>query len=106
MIVFRQIKSPLPHGWISGLHWYVEHHDDELDLDHPTGIAFVSSFPNIGPILDFLFVVDQYRKEGVGKALLQAVKRRWPKIHITDPISEGGAALLKSVEKTHADIPS
>lgn len=102
MILFRQLNDNIPNGWLSGLHWQVEHHDDDYDLSFPTGIAWISDFTPWKKqlvILDFLLIPDMYRREGIATEIVLACKERWPTIDLGEAISEEGEAFLNSLEE-------
>lgn len=103
MILFRQLNDNIPEDWVPGLHWQVEHHDDEYDMAFPTGIAWVSAHTPEGEepfvYLDFLLVPDMYRREGIATEIVKACKERWPTIDLGEAISEEGEAFLNSLEK-------
>lgn len=104
MFIFRQIVKDYPWNWVAGVRWFVEFHDDHKDMAFPLGIAFVSEhigtrseFP---PVLEFIFVVDQYRRRGIAKRLVKACQRRWSNLMLTPAISEEGEHLLRSLHRS------
>lgn len=107
MIVYRQILEGMPSDWMPGFHWYVEFHDDEHDMAFPLGIGFVTDPSEhnkaVPPFLDFVLVADQHRRKGVATAIVKACRCRWPKIALSDAISECGAQLLKSLTSERVD---
>lgn len=103
VILFRQIMGNKPCNWMDGMHWYVEYHAAHLDMPFPLGVAYVTVPPEQhrditgGPFIDFILVADQWRREGIASALVEACRRRWPDLWLTDAISESGAAFLRSM---------
>ena len=105
-IVFRSVGNGCGPACAPELYdyWYVEAYDFERSW--PIGIAFVadgtksSSAPEATPLLcfrlDYLFVIDEYRRQGVGTALLEAVKKRWPNMYL-DAATEKGERFLQRV---------
>ena len=98
MIVYRQIQEPLPPGWLPGGHWFIEYYAEDCESGHPMGVAFVTAKNRLA-FLDFIFVTDQRRRQGIGTELLLACRRRWPRIECGKGISAAGAGLLRSVSR-------
>lgn len=105
-IVFRQLRlvdGPLPIGWSSHLHWYVEAHDDDGLMSYPLGVAYVSAHPGMlqtlgcSALIDYIQVADHMRRKGVARTLIEACIARWPDIRTTEPISTGGEALIRAL---------
>lgn len=92
MIIFRPLKGTLPPYWKPDIHYQVEFWPDDIDTSRPYGIAYVSDF-GVDAYLDYVFVCDDLRRQGVATALLEAINQRWPGIIHTDPISPEGEAL-------------
>ena len=99
-ILFRPIINPRPPNWLP-IHWYIEYHDAEADLAFPLGVAYVTVYPRktLGPVLNFILVTDQYRRQGVDWQFIQACKQRWPDIWLTNAISSEGEALLRNADR-------
>lgn len=103
-IIFRQLNDNIPLGWVAGVRWIVEAYPGEpgdlVDLPFPMGQAWVSDYNphNNLTSLDFILTADQYRQQGVGKALYEAIKKRWPNVFVTDAISVSGERFLDRVE--------
>lgn len=101
-IVFRNVGNDCGPACGPELYdyWHVEAYDFERSW--PLGIAFVadgtksSSGTETAALLcfrlDYLFVIDEYRRQGVGTALLNAVKERWPSMCL-DAATEGDRAI-------------
>ena len=78
------------------MHWYIEYHDDQ-DHGFPDGMAFVTRAPDGGmTFVDFILVADMHRRKGVGTALVEAIRTRWPDAIFTDAISDDGEAFMAS----------
>lgn len=80
-----------------------DHTDAEGDMLFPVATAYLSDyrgFPHtgLGIMLSFILVPDQYRRLGYAKALILAIKERFPELTTTDAISPEGEALLDSLE--------
>lgn len=99
--VYREIEWALPENWEPNVHWFVEAYDARIDGSFPVGIAFCSIFPDEKEItVDFIFVVDHYRRQGVGRALIDAILRRWPNAKFTEnPITELGRKFLSGLAR-------
>ena len=100
--LFRPIYTPLPQGWRSG-HWQVEaHRSNGVEAWWaPVGIAWLNYVaPRImQPVVDYVLVADQFRRQGVAVRLLAAIFERWPDALLTDPISPAGARLVSAFER-------
>lgn len=104
MIVFRQINEEIPDEWVAGMHWYVEHHDDDWTLPYPTGMAFVLATPDEKMvIIEYLHVQERYRRCGVATILLGAIKEKWPNAKLTEAVTEDGEKFLAAFRKTHGE---
>ncbi len=98
-IIFRQLKENVPDSWLAGAHWVVEAYSETSDLPFPIGQAWVSDYQATNlTSLDFMLTADQYRQQGVGRALYKAIMERWPNIMVTDPISVSGTRFLDKME--------
>lgn len=101
MIAYRPICDGIPDHWERGAHWYVEHHDNLRRNYHPLGIAFVTAFPN-QVNLDAIFVLDQFRRLGIGAQLVRACRCRWPRILLSPAVAEFAA----HIDSKRVRIPS
>ena len=54
------------------------------------------------PYVDWLFVMDEYRRRGIGTALLGAVRERWPDVEF-DAVTEAGERFLASLGEEGRD---
>ncbi len=102
MIIFRRLDDNLPRDWMPGLHWQVEYHADNSDCSRPWGIAWVTAFePGAAfpPVLDYVIVCDDCRRHGIATEIVRACRKKWPRLVLTDAISQAGEAFLASVEK-------
>lgn len=82
--------------------WIVEALDETGWLNHPYAVAWLldySAVNGLDVVLTYVLVCDEYRKRGIGKALIMACFEKWPNLILTDPISEGGEALIASIER-------
>ena len=102
MIYFREANEPhLSASESSNVrYWHLEVYDDEAPNEgtmFPVGIAYVVEMPNRGAQLQFVFVADQWRRQGFGRQLVQAAKDRWPFLTWTSSMGVEGTALLNAV---------
>ena len=105
MITFQQCTENIPKNWVPGVHWRVECYADTGDLPFPVGTAWVSDYnPHQELVsLDFILVPDHMRRKGIARILMNAIKQRWPKIHVTDAISASGLSFLFAMEPWRVD---
>lgn len=98
MIYFREANQP--HLSTSESNdakfWHVECYNDDENCMFPVGVAYVIAMGNRAAQLQFILVADQWRRQGFGKQLLQAIKDRWPFLTWTSAMGPQGAALLES----------
>lgn len=101
-IIARQLVDNIPTGWVAGVRWVFEAYPDGIcNLPFPMAQAWVSDYtPHGQPLtsLDFILVADQYRQEGVARALYTHILERWPHIIVTDAISVSGQRFLERVQ--------
>jgi GNAT superfamily N-acetyltransferase len=97
--------QPRPPDWSAHVtYWQIEFHQDE-GPGVPVGLACVACFDFDRPIdrpvqyLYYVNVLDLFRRVGIGRALVHACRKRWPKLTLTDPVSPEGKALLQSVQR-------
>jgi hypothetical protein len=98
-IYFREVKEPhIQQNEDSLRYWHIEAYQVDVvcRLQFPIGIAYVAEVPSVTAQLQFIFVADQWRKHGVAKSLVSAVKLRWPGVVPTFAMDERGTALLSS----------
>lgn len=82
-ILFRHITDPVASWSVSGIRWAVEFWCN--GMAYPIGQAWVTVVPRQGdyylpPFVDWMSVDPEYRRMGVGTALLKAIKGRWPDV--------------------------
>lgn len=100
-VLFRQLNEPVPDNWVAGLRYQVEAHSLDFDLPFPIGLAWVMVPPPGGPLppgVEFVIVLDQFRRLGVATALIEAIENQWPNVWLTDAISDAGAGLIAALE--------
>jgi GNAT superfamily N-acetyltransferase len=109
-ILFRQMDNPVPDKWVAGLRWQIEAHLDGGERPHPIGLAWVSDPAPLPPgsgcrerarpaWLDFILVLEGYRRHGVATALVRACRERWPGLWLTPGITEDGWALKAGLRR-------
>jgi len=112
-ILFRRLTDPVPTTWELP-HWQAEYHEHFEGPGVPLGLAWITERPDhddegqpmepalAGPHLDYIEVLDGWRRLGIGKALLLACMRRWPDLRLSGPATGEGELLLKSIERESA----
>jgi hypothetical protein len=80
-IVFRKVKTVN----IVTI-WYVEAYSPGNEVT-PVGIACIAQVKETA-LLSFIFVAEHWRCEGYGKAMIQAIKGRWPHLQLSSPIDK------------------
>jgi len=93
-ILFRCLIDPVASWSLPGIRWAVEYWLAEMA--YPVGQAWVHVTP-YGPFLDWLYVMDDHRRAGIGTALLEAVHARWPDV-VCVAVTEAGERLLGEFE--------
>lgn len=78
-IVFREAKR-------DGIatFWYVEVYSPEGTM-FPVGTAYVVQAAKVAS-LSFIFVADCWRRQGYGRAMIEAIRNRWPDFQASSPI--------------------
>jgi GNAT superfamily N-acetyltransferase len=92
-IVFRQTDSPIASSGYPGELWSVEYRRPGVAL--PVAEAWVHASPH-GAYLGLLFVVEGYRRQGIGTALFGAIRQRWPNVEY-DAVTEAGEEFVKGM---------
>ncbi len=64
----------------------------------PEGVAYVTR-DGFGPIMWYVQVADDCRRQGIGRELLLACRQLWPDIHISAAISKNGQRLTDSIDR-------
>lgn len=93
------MKKPHPHSaWVR--FWHVEYYDEPYSHLFPSAVAYLMEDTSSGIAhLNFIFVADLWRRRGIGREMLQAIMKRWPKPNLrwTKGMDEAGQGLLRSV---------
>jgi len=92
MITYSEWEHPRSLG---GTHWRVEWWSDDGRM-FPGATAYVVVTPGAS-LVKFVFVVDEYRGQGIASKLLEACRSRWPGIDFTVGMNAAGDALLRKV---------
>ena len=91
-ILFRRLDAPVASWCHPSVRWAVEYWRPKMVF--PVAQAWVSLDP-YGAYIDWLYVMEGWRRQGVGMALFQAIRQRWPDVEY-DAVTEAGEALLNS----------
>jgi len=71
--------------------WYVEAYSPEGNM-FPVGTAYVFEVAKEGcsamAQLNFIFVADQWRRQGYGELMAKEMLLRWPKLQRTGPMDD------------------
>ena len=94
-IYFRDVSQPFENS-AAVRRWCVEYYDD-VGTMFPVGMVWVAEIVGVGAQVSFVLVADEWRRNGIGKMLMESVKSRWPNIVVTGPMGDSGKALLDSV---------
>ena len=92
-ILFRRLDAPVASWSRPGVRWAVEY--CRADMASPVAQAWVVM--GYGQYIDCLHVMEDYRRRGIGTALLTAITERWPEVEF-DAFSEAGEQFLASNE--------
>ena len=87
MIVFRRVENE----GIQAEQWYVEAYSDEGHM-FPVGMAFVIVWKRHAQ-LNFIFVSDEWRRQGFATRIVEACMARWPRFTMTTGMNPAGQAL-------------
>ncbi len=98
-IVFRHVSDNAEGIWDNiGVRTYVEYFEPEADFGYPLGMVCVTQAPDEVAILDIVFVLDHFRRQGIARRLLEACYERWDRFLIRGiAISDAGQGLLDDV---------
>lgn len=100
-ILFRQLVEPVVTWSKPGLRWAVEFWC--WGIPYPVGQAWVGAYPPMAggspepyAHIDWMHVQEQYRRQGVGTSLMEAIKARWPDVDF-DAATELGNKFLAAL---------
>lgn len=106
LVVFRQLHAPVPWCWKPGIRWQAEAHLRWDERYHAIGICWVCDPASakdpgvtrgwVDPCVDYLFVLDGWRRGGVATAIIDACRKRWPDLDPGEGATEEGVAFLKA----------
>lgn len=110
VILFRRLDEPVAPWSSPGIRWVVEFWVP--DMAYPIGQAWVMDIPpspgfentKLDPYLDWLYVMDEYRRKGIAGKLLDACRGRWPNMNY-DGATDAGEAFCDSYDKARG-IPA
>lgn len=92
-VLFRRLDGPVASWSDPGVRWAVEYW--QVDMAYPVAQAWV--LMGYGQYIDRLHVMEDYRRRGIGTALLTAIQQRWPKVEF-DAFNKAGELFLASNE--------
>ncbi|MBN9118109.1 MAG: hypothetical protein J0I06_02920 [Planctomycetes bacterium] len=95
-IVFRQTDSPIASLGYPGEIWSIEYRRSGVAF--PVAEAWVFVSPQ-WTYLGFLFVVEGCRRQGIGTAVFEAIKQRWPNAEF-DAVTEAGKAFVNRLAES------
>ena len=75
-ILFRRLDAPVASWSKAGIRWVVEYW--RAEMAYPVAQAWV--YIGYEPYVDWLCVMQHFRRAGVGTALLDAITARWPDV--------------------------
>lgn len=96
-IIFRRLDEPVASWSKPGGRWAVEYWRKEMA--YPVALAWVSM--PYSPYIDWLYVMEGYRRRGIGSAMLEAIKARWPDVEF-DAFTESGEHFIGGIEGTES----
>jgi GNAT superfamily N-acetyltransferase len=89
-VVFRRLDAPVASWTEPGIRWVAEYWREPMA--YPVGQSWVV-VTLYGPIIDWLHVMDDHRRVGIGTTLLTAIRTRWPDV-VYAPATELGDRFL------------
>lgn len=96
-ILFRKIGTPRASDWGDEVpsieRWHIEAYDPEWTVI-PIGLMVVVTQSDFSPIVMYLWVIEKYRRKGVGTSLLNAARKRWAHLSLTDDTTPSGRKFL------------
>jgi len=113
LVVFRQLNAPVPSCWRPGLRWQAEAHSRWDERYHAIGMCWVCDPESVkspgersvgyGPSVDYLFVLDGWRRNGIAAALIDACRKRWPDLSLGAGATDEGEAFLNAYAASHPE---
>jgi GNAT superfamily N-acetyltransferase len=97
-IFFRQVEEPYPKGFNF---WHVEYYPEITPL-FPVGLVVVCTYGGAAQ-LNFIFVADQWRQQGIGQKMVTACLERWPMLMRTQAMDEIADRLFKKFPEFDKD---
>jgi GNAT superfamily N-acetyltransferase len=97
-IFFRDVSQPFEQT-SAVRRWCVGYYDNQVGggTMFPVGIAYVVEVVQCEVAqMNFILVADDWRRKGIARAILTAIKLRWPAVTATRSMGPAGEALLKS----------
>ena len=100
-ITFNEYEPPDVCDATAGLrYWRYEYWGSEA---YPLGTAWVFDRGDQGVYLEYILVLDSSRRQGIGRALMLAIRDRWPTIIIGPAMTVKGWALCESLNPIATD---
>jgi GNAT superfamily N-acetyltransferase len=99
-ILFRRLDAPVASWSYPAIRWSVEYWRKEMAF--PVAQAWVCDSP-YGPYIDWLHVMEGHRRQGIGRALFAAIRRRWPDVEF-DAVTDDGELFLSGLPQPPPDL--
>jgi GNAT superfamily N-acetyltransferase len=95
-ILFRRLDAPVASWTKAGGRWAVEYWCAEMAYPIAQAWVFTGGYE---PYVDWLYVMEEHRRAGIGAALLDAIRARWPGVEF-DAFTESGNQFLAAYGET------
>lgn len=92
-ILFRRLDAPVASWCRPSARWAVEYWRPNMAF--PIAQAWVFTDP-YGEYIDWFHVMEGCRRQGIGKALFQAIRQQWPDVEY-DAVTEAGEGFVKGM---------
>jgi GNAT superfamily N-acetyltransferase len=116
LVIFRQLHAPVPWCWRPGLRWQAEAHVRSDERYHALGVCWMCDPESVkapgkcrvgyGPSVDYLFVLDGWRRNGIATGFINACRKRWPGLKLGSGATDEGVAFLNAYSEAHPEDKS